>query len=565
MAELVCAVDVGTGSARAGFFRPDGTMVARAVAPIGMSRPEPLYAEHGSEQIWSAIGRAIAEARDSASIETAQVGALAFDATCSLVLRDGSGLPLGLSEPQLDTISWCDHRARAEAGLCTQTGHEVLDHLGGAMSPEMQIPKLMWLKRHRPDLWSRLGRAMDLVDFLAWRATGTEIRSESALSAKWTYLPHRPGSEWADDFLNAVGLDDLRRRAALPEQGHPPGTLAGTLTRVAAAELGLRAGIPVATGAVDAYAGALGALAGSDPARTVALIGGTSSCLMALSDRPVRAPGVWGPFRDAVLPGFWTVEGGQSATGSLLDQVIRWSGAGARPSRAAHDRIVNRIATLRAEAGGESGPEQDFAAGVHILPDLLGNRTPWATYGAQCVISGLSGNEGFDALCRIYWRAAVSIALGTRQIIDHLSTVGLRIDHIALAGGHTRSDLLPQLYADATGCRVSVSDDRDIVLLGGAIMAARAAGWQAGLSEAAAQMAGPRRDFRPDPRSQAAREIDYRVFLRMQEHRQEIEAMSARHPDPDAPRTTADVSADPDGDQTAGRDVGHPASDPRRA
>ncbi|MEQ3625002.1 MAG: FGGY family pentulose kinase [Celeribacter sp.] len=529
MAELVCAVDVGTGSTRAGLFRRDGSTVARAVAPIGMSRPEPLHAEHGSEQIWSAVGRAIAEVRAVAGVGTDQIAALAFDATCSLVLRDRDGAPLGLSEPQLDTISWCDHRARAEASLCTRTGHEVLEHLGGAMSPEMQIPKLMWLKRHRPDLWSRLGRAMDLVDFLAWRATGTEIRSESALSAKWTYLPHRPGAEWCDEFLDAVGLDDLRRRAALPEQGHPPGTQVGRLGAVAAAELSLLPGTPVATGAVDAYAGALGALTGMDPATTVALIGGTSSCLMALSDKPVHAHGVWGPFRDAVLPGLWAVEGGQSATGSLLDQVIRWSGAGLRPSRASHDRIAARIATLRlrANAGRDTGPETDFAAGVHMLPDLLGNRTPFATYGAQCVISGLSGNEGFDALCRIYWRAAVSIALGARQIIDHMNSAGLRIDKIALAGGHANSLLLPQLYADATGCQVSVCPDCDMVLLGGAIMASRVAGWQPDLPSAAAAMAGKPTVCRPEPRSQAARDIDYRVFLRMQEHRLEIEAMIA--------------------------------------
>ena len=56
-----------------------------------------------------------------------------------------------------DTIVWLDHRALDEADECTATGHRVLDYVGGVMSPEMASPKLMWLKRHLPESWSKAG------------------------------------------------------------------------------------------------------------------------------------------------------------------------------------------------------------------------------------------------------------------------------------------------------------------------------------------------------------------------------------------------------------------------
>ena len=122
---------------------------------------------------------------------------------------------------------WLDHRATAEAADATATGHAAVAHAGGALSPEMQIPKLMWLKRHLPASWARLGMAFDLADFLSWRATGNPARSQCTLACKWSYLAHEtPG--WPEDFLAATGLADLRARAALPERATPVGADLGT-------------------------------------------------------------------------------------------------------------------------------------------------------------------------------------------------------------------------------------------------------------------------------------------------------------------------------------------------
>ena len=176
-------------------------------------------------QIWEAACAALKAARGEAAVPAEAVAGLSFDATCSLVLRDGAGGPVTVSvggEDRWDTVLWLDHRALAEAEECTATGHRVLEHSGGSMSPEMQVPKLMWLKRRLPASWARVGQAFDLADFLTWRATGNPARSQCTLTCKWSYLAHEePG--WQADFTEAVGLGDLLARTGQPARATPVG------------------------------------------------------------------------------------------------------------------------------------------------------------------------------------------------------------------------------------------------------------------------------------------------------------------------------------------------------
>jgi ribulose kinase len=193
----VVAVDVGTGSARAGVFDRGGRMLGRAERPIALQRPLPHHAEQDSEDIWAAVAGAVKEARAAAGVAPETIAGLSFDATCSLVALDCEDRPLAVSTSGLDrwnVVVWLDHRAIAEAEECSASGHRVLDFLGGTMSPEMEIPKLMWLKRHLPEAWRRAGRMLDLADFLTFRACGANARSCCTLTCKWTYLAHSKGA-----------------------------------------------------------------------------------------------------------------------------------------------------------------------------------------------------------------------------------------------------------------------------------------------------------------------------------------------------------------------------------
>ncbi|HEX6013458.1 MAG TPA: FGGY family carbohydrate kinase [Geminicoccaceae bacterium] len=118
------AVDVGTGSARAGVFGPDGRMLGRAERPIALHRPMPDHAEQSSDDIWSAVAQSVREARTSAGVAEEEVAGVSFDATCSLVALDHEDRPASVSttgEDRWNVVVWLVHRAIAEAEACTAT------------------------------------------------------------------------------------------------------------------------------------------------------------------------------------------------------------------------------------------------------------------------------------------------------------------------------------------------------------------------------------------------------------------------------------------------------------
>jgi len=519
--EHVIAVDVGTSSARAGLFDRHGQMLARAEHPILMHRPHENHAEHQSDNIWLAVCSAVRSVREIAGLPASAIAALGFDATCSLVVRDGEGKPLPVTAGGAvgnDTIVWMDHRAIEEALVCNGIDHPALGSNNGRMSPEMQIPKLMWLKKHMGPRWDDVGHLFDLADFLTWKSTGNIARSSCTLTAKWNYLAQE-AEGWSLDFLATIGLDDLLVRGNLPNRGLLIGQKIAPLSSRAAKDLSLDQKCLVGPGLVDAYAGVLGSVgrfAGDADAIEdhFALVGGTSSCVVAISREKRPGTGLWGPYYDVLMPDHWLVEGGQSASGALLDYMVRMHAAGGEPGSARHQAIIERISALRAVEG------ERFAAGLHVLPDFHGNRSPFGYPFAGGVVSGLSLDMSFDGLCKLYYRTAVGIAFGMRQILEQLHNNGYRGTSLHVAGGHTHNSLLMELYGDICGFNIVAAPEKtDVVLLGNAMAASVTGGLHSSLQTAASNMAFELA-IRPfDKTRNAAFERDYATFKIMQRHR----------------------------------------------
>src|SRR3984957_10311352 len=256
MDEAFIGVDVGTGSARAGVFDADGRLLASAKRPIAIWREPGEIVEQSSRDVWAAAAAAGREAVARAGGGAKYVAGLSFDAPCSFVALDpdGGSLPIGPSgDARRDTIVWMDHRAVAEADEINAGGHDVLRYVGGTISPEMQSPKLLWLARHTPETFARAGHFLDLTDFLTYRATGALARSVCTVTCKWTYLAHE--RRWSRDFFESVGLGALGGEGfcRVGDEVVEPGTALGRgLTAEAATVMGLRPGIPVAAGLIDA-------------------------------------------------------------------------------------------------------------------------------------------------------------------------------------------------------------------------------------------------------------------------------------------------------------------------
>jgi FGGY-family pentulose kinase len=532
MQDIVIGVDVGTGSARAGAFTPDGTMLAQAAQPIRMWRPSPGFAQQSSTDIWAAVCAAVRNAL--AELGPVRVRGIGFDATCSLVALDAAGAPVSISpdgEPEQDTVVWMDHRAAAEAERINAGGYDVLRYVGGRVSLEMQTPKLLWLKRHLPEAWARAALFLDLPDFLTWRATGSTTRSLCSTVCKWTYLGRE--GRWDEGFFRAIGLEDLaaegfqRIGTEILPVGQP---IPGGLNATAAIELGLPAGIPVGTSAIDAHAGGLGvigaALDGQAPdeqalLRRLALVGGTSSCHMAVSAEPRFVPGVWGPYFSAMQPGLWLNEGGQSATGALVDHVITTHAAYpalAEEAAQAGITIYQRLNELLEEMAAPLPFPALLTEHLHVMPDFHGNRSPRADASLRGMVSGLRLSATAEDLALLYLATVQAIAYGTRHIIETLNGQGYAIDTVLACGGGTKNPVFLREHADATGCRIVLPAEPEAILLGASMLGAVAGGVHPDLPAAMAAMSRAGRVVQPA--SEAARryhDAKYAVFLRMHE------------------------------------------------
>ena len=210
MDQAFIGVDVGTGSVRAGVFTLRGQLLGNARRPIAIWREPGAIVEQSSEDIWAATGAAVRAAVEAAGVEPETIAGVGFDATCSLVVLDPAGrpLPVGPSgDPRRDVIVWMDHRAVDEAAAINRGGHAALRYVGGAISPEMQPPKLLWLARNAPGVYAAAGHFFDLTDFLSFRATGSLARSLCSTACKWLYLAHE--RRWPQEFFASVGLEAL--------------------------------------------------------------------------------------------------------------------------------------------------------------------------------------------------------------------------------------------------------------------------------------------------------------------------------------------------------------------
>ena len=307
---LAIGIDVGTGSARAGLVdTANGALVATHKQNIQTWTPKPEHFEQSSEDIWEACVECVRRVMAKAGVNATEVVGLGFDATCSLVCLDGLNGPVGIDplEPSADErniILWADHRANEQAAAINAGGHARLSTVGGAISPEMEVPKMLWLREHLPQAFARVvkggGKFLDLADYLTYRATDYEndVRSLCTVVCKWNYDANGEGTGVGFDrsFLRSVGFadDELLAPTIGSDVGAPGEPIRGGLGTRAASQLGLRPGTALAIGMIDAHAGGIGSLGAELPATDdgtqppvsarLALIAGTSTCHMASSE-----------------------------------------------------------------------------------------------------------------------------------------------------------------------------------------------------------------------------------------------------------------------------------------
>jgi FGGY-family pentulose kinase len=465
---LFLGLDIGTQSIRAALIEPDGSCLAFATAPLDTHHPYPGWAEQDAHQWWQAARTAVPEALARASATSAQIAGIGFDCTACTVLpcrADGS--------PLRQALLWMDQRAFREADEISATGDPSLRYVSGVVSPEWMLPKALWLKRHEPNLYHRTERLIECTDWFMYQLTSEWTLSLNHVSAKWNYA--RPDGGWSRALLRQVGLDDLPGK--WPAQVVPLGKGEARLAPAAAEALSLRPGIPVAQGGIDAYVGMLGM--GAVGPGDLAMIMGSSTCHLAMSAQGLFGSGMLGCYPDAVVEGLYTLEGGQTATGSILNW-YRQHFAGNEAAEAERTgRNVYELLDARA-AAVPPGCE-----GLICLDYWQGNRCPIKDPRARGTLWGLTLSHGAGHVFRSIYEAT---AFGTRHILEDVQQHGLSIRRIFAGGGGAKSRLWLQIHADVLGLPIHLPRDSEACALGSAMLAAVRSGEFASVDEAAREM-----------------------------------------------------------------------------
>jgi xylulokinase len=457
-------LDVGTTGVKALALSPDGEVLARAEESYELSTPQPGWAEQDPEDWWRAAERALAAlgGQPTAIGLSGQMHGLVVLDERDRVIRPA--------------ILWNDQRTAAE---CVEIEEHVgltrLIHLTGNRAlTGFTAPKLLWLRRHEPDTYARIAHVLLPKDYVRLRLTGEH--AIDVADASGTLLFDVAGRRWSQEMLDALELDP----SWLPRALESPEVSGETA-----------AGVPVAAGAGDQAAAALGV--GVDRPGPVSVVLGTSGVMFAALPAFAADPRARVHAFCHAVPGGWHAMGVMlSAAGSL-----RWL------------RDVLGTGSGYAELTAAAQDWPPGTEGLTFLPYLTGERTPHADPNARAAFAGLALRHDRGALVRAVLEG---VAYGLRDSLELLRELGVdpRAGHAS--GGGARSELWLRILASVLGMPIRRTATDEGSACGAALLGGVAAGAFRDVHEAVSTCVRLLDPIEPDPDWQSAYERGYQRF-----------------------------------------------------
>lgn len=475
---LAAGVDFGTLNVRVSIVDSNRGVLGSALAdyPLHRKNDDPEYATQSHDDHMSALVNAMRQAIVASGTRGEQVASIALDTTGSSVIPVADGM-IPLDEYYL----WCDHRAKNEAAEITERALReqlaAIKWCGGVYSSEWGFSKLLHWLRYNPDKRDSFASAFEHCDMVAATLCGVSDprkvkRSICAMGHKWMWNAALGGLP-PETFLARVDPLFAGIRAKLESEHAASDQIAGGLSSDWAAKLGLRSGIPIPVGALDAHWDAIGA--GAKEGDVVNVIG-TSTCIISYVREAELIPGVCGVVRGSVHPQFTGIEAGLSATGDIFGAICR----------RANSTISDLTKNLERYHPGQTGLMRitwdNGDRTVLVNPNLGGITLGWKLHHS-------AEDELFAAI--------EGTAFHTRIILDRMSEHGARTRRVINGGGIPQNNpVLNQIYANVLGKPVLVPTRR-VTGLGSAIFALLAAGAFATIDEGQDKLCPTYTEFTP--------------------------------------------------------------------
>ncbi|MBD2844345.1 FGGY-family carbohydrate kinase [Paenibacillus sp. IB182496] len=438
-------IDIGTTAVKA-ILLSERDIVHQSSATHSLRSPQVGWAEEDAEQWWANTLRVVRETLEAAPEAAGQIAAIGVSGMVpALVLLDGDGRPLRATIQQND--------ARAVQEL-----EEVRDALdqerlfartGGYSNLQHVLPRLLWVRRHEPEIWARTRTVLGSYDYINYALTGVR-----ALEMNWAVesgmYDIRTG-EWLDDSLALLGADP----ELLPPV-RPSGEIIGAVTEAAAAQTGLTAGIPVIAGSADHVASTLAAGI-TEPGELLIKFGGAGDLLYCMDEiRP--DPQLF--FDCHVFPDAYLLNGCMASSGSL----VKWY---------AEQMLQDNSPDLFRRLDEEAARVAPGADGLIILPYFLGEKTPIFDPQARGVLMGLTLSHTRGHIFRAVLEAVI---YGFRHHIEVLEGIGCRATRVLATNGGAKSRFWCQIAADVLGTEIRAYPGHPGSALGVAFLAGKTAG-----------------------------------------------------------------------------------------
>ncbi|MEV2226582.1 ribulokinase [Nocardia vinacea] len=527
--EYVVGVDFGTLSGRALVVRVrDGVEFGSAVSeyrhgvidrtlPVTGVELPPDWALQDPEDYLDVLRTAVPEALADSGVDPADVVGIATDFTACTVLptlADGTPLcrvPDFAARPHAYPKLWKHHAAQTQADRINTLAHERaepwINRYGGKISAEWEFAKALQMLEEDPQIYARTERFIEAADWIVWQLCGQETRNVCTAGYKGI---HQDGSWPSSDYLAALNPDFADFAVGkLVHPLSPLGGRAGGLTQRAAGWTGLRPGIAVAVGNVDAHVTAPAAQA-VENGQLLAVMG-TSTCHVMNSDHLAEVPGMCGVVDGGIISGSWGYEAGQSGVGDIF----AWFVDSSLPGRY-HAEAAARGMDTHAYLSELARQQRVGEHGLVALDWHSGNRSVLVDHDLSGILVGLTLATKPEDIYRALLEAT---AFGTRTIIETFNAAGVPVRELVIAGGLLKNSLLMQIYADVTRLPLSIIGSDQGPALGSAIHAAVAAGAYPDVRAAAKAMGRVHRNaYLPDPDRAAAYDAIYAEYQALHDH-----------------------------------------------
>lgn len=404
---------------------------------------------------------------------------IGIDATSSTFLPlTKSGTPLCKTEqfrtnPHAWLKLWKHHGAQEEADRMTELAagrqEKFLMRCGGKVNAEWMLPKLTEIVLKAPDVYEAADNFMEVSDYLVFLLTGEMTRC--MCHAGYKLLWNEEDAYPSEEFLRALHPNLSSLKSKLKGREVQVGECAGRLTEEAAGRLGLREGTAVAASMIDAHV-AVPSLGIDGPDKALMILG-TSCCMLLCSEKLSYIKGISGCVKNAVLPGLYAYEAGQSAVGDLFDWFVKNCVPGSYEKEAADKNIsIHMLLSEKASclAPGESG--------LVALDWWNGNRSCLADARLSGMVLGFTLRTKPEEIYRALLEAA---AFGMRAIFEEFEKGGITARELYACGGIvSKNPFMMQIYADVLGKTIFTGSTEQGSAFGAAVYAAVAAGAERG-------------------------------------------------------------------------------------